>query len=186
MPEFDLSAIFAGPLNRTGVPYMVVGAVAAISYGVHRLTNDLDAVIQMSLASVRQVHAAFPDVDFYVPPLAILREEAMRRDRGHFNVIHHASGYKADVFLKPNDPLETWAFQRRRAVVVEGEQVWIAPPELVIIRKLEFYREGGQRKHVEDIRGMMKFEELDLRFVEVNVERLGLHEQWLVCQPGAA
>jgi hypothetical protein len=185
MPELDLSAIFAAPLNRTGVPYMIVGSVAAISYGVHRLTNDLDAVVQMSLADVRKVHAAFPEAEFYVPPIEVLREEAMRRERGHFNVIHHASGYKADVFLRPNDPLETWAFARRRAVAVENEQVWVAPPELVIIRKLEFFREGQQRKHVDDIRGMMKFENLDLRFIEVHVERLGLREQWLACQSAA-
>jgi len=182
MPEFDLSAIFAAPLNRTGQPYMVVGSVAAITYGVHRLTNDLDAVLQMSLANVRQVHAAFSPEEFYVPPLEVLREEAMRRDRGHFNVIHHASGYKADVFLRPNDPLETWAFARRREVEVEGEPVWIAPPELVIIRKLEFFREGQQQKHIGDIQGLLKFETLDLRFIEIQVERLGLREQWFVCQ----
>jgi hypothetical protein len=57
---------------------------------------------------------------------------------------------------------------------------------LVIIRKLEFFREGQQRKHVDDIRGLMKFEDLDVRFIELHVERLGLREQWLVCQPGAA
>jgi hypothetical protein len=185
MPEFDLSTVFAAPLNRTGVPYMVVGSVAAITYGVHRLTNDLDAVLQMSLANVRQVHAAFPDAEFYVPPIEVLREEAARLDRGHFNVIHHATGFKADVFLRPNDPLETWAFARRRMVTVENEPVWIAPPELVILRKLEFYREGQQPKHIGDIQGLMKFETLDLRFVEANVERLGLGEQWLVCQPKA-
>jgi len=183
MPEFDLSLIFAAPLNRTGVPYMIVGSVAAISYGVHRLTNDLDAVLQMSVADVRKVHAAFPALEFYVPPAEVMREEAMRRDRGHFNVIHHASGYKADVFLRPSDPLENWGFARRRPLMVENEQVWIAPPEVVILRKLEFYREGQQPKHVDDIRGMMQFEPLDLRFIAVNVERLGLQEQWLVCQP---
>jgi hypothetical protein len=162
---------------------MVVGSVAAITYGVHRLTNDLDAVLQMTLASVRQVHAAFPMEEFYVPPVEVLREEASRRDRGHFNVIHHASGYKADVFLRPNDPLETWAFARRRKVTVEGVPVWIAPPELVIIRKLEFFREGQQPKHLSDIQGLLTFESLDLAFIETQVERLGLREQWLVCQP---
>ncbi len=182
MPEFDLSAIFAAPLNWTGVRYMIVGSVAAISYGVHRLTNDLDAVLQMSLSDVRKVHAVFPEAEFYVPPVEVLREEAMRRDRGHFNIIHHASGYKAGMFLRPNDPLEAWAFARRRPVMVEGEQIWVAPPELVILRKLEFYREGQQRKHVEDIQGLMTFAELDLGFIEANVDRLGLREQWLVCQ----
>lgn len=182
MPEFDLSAIFAAPLNRTGVPYMVVGSVAAISYGVHRLTNDLDAVVAMSLADVRRVHAAFPEDEFYVPPIEVLREEAMRRDRGHFNVIHHASGYKADVFLRPNDVLEAWAFRHRREVSVEGERVWIAPPELVILRKLEFYREGQQAKHLDDICGLMRFEKLDRAFVEEHVARLGLQAEWLACQ----
>ena len=67
MPEFDLSTVFAAPLNRTGVPYMVVGSVAAITYGVHRLTNDLDAVLQMSLANVRQVHAAYEMDDVMNP-----------------------------------------------------------------------------------------------------------------------
>jgi hypothetical protein len=38
---------------------------------------------------------------------------------------------------------------------------------------------------VDDIRGMMKFENLDLRFIEVHVERLGLREQWLACQSAA-
>ena len=125
MPEFDLTAIFALPLNHSGVPYMIVGSVAAISYGVHRLTNDLDAVAQMSVADARKVHDAFP----------------------------------------------------------ENEEVRVAPPELVILRKLEFYREGQQKKHIEDVRDLLRFEDLDLRFVEANVERLGLQEQWHVCQP---
>ena len=91
MPEFDLSAIFALPLNRSGVPYMIVGSVAAISYGVHRLTNDLDAVLQMSVGDVRKVHAAFPEAEFYVPPIEVLTEEVRRRDRGHFNWSSFAS-----------------------------------------------------------------------------------------------
>ena len=183
MPEFDLTAIFALPLNRSGVPYMIVGSVAAISYGVHRLTNDIDAVLQMSVRDARKVHGAFPESEFYVPPLEVIEEEVRRRDRGHFNFMHHASGYKADVFLRPNDPLEAWAFARRRKVMVESEEVWVAPPELVIIRKLEFYREGEQKKHVEDVRGLLEFEDLDQRFIEANVERLGLQEQWRFCQP---
>lgn len=181
MAEYDLTTVFAAPLNRTGLPYMVVGSVAAMVYGVHRLTNDLDAVLQMSLASAGQIHSAFPETEFYVPPLETLREEVSRRDRGHFNLIHHDSGFKADVFLRPNDPLERWAFARRRMVTVQEISVWVAPPELVILRKLEFFREGGQLKHLQDIRGLLKFEPLDLGFVEANVESLGLHEEWARC-----
>ena len=41
----------------------------------------------------------------------------------------------------------------------------------------ELYCEGQQPKHLGDIRGLMKFETLDLPYVEANVERLGLREQ---------
>jgi hypothetical protein len=36
--EPDLIALFIDPLNRTGIEYMVSGAVAAILYGESRLS----------------------------------------------------------------------------------------------------------------------------------------------------
>jgi hypothetical protein len=42
------------------------------------------------------------------------------------------------------------SFQNRRSTA--AGQAWIAPPEYVVPRKLEFLREGGQDKHVCDIR----------------------------------
>lgn len=60
---------------------------------------------------------------------------------------------------------------------------WVAPPEYVILRKLEYLREGAQDKHVRDIRFMLAASEVDLAFVEVEVNRLGLMQQWRRCQP---
>lgn len=39
---------------------------------------------------------------------------------------------------------------------VEDEPVHVAPPEYVIVRKLEFYREGGSEKHLRDIEAMLR------------------------------
>jgi hypothetical protein len=36
-----------------------------------------------------------------------------------------------------------------------GESITIAPPEYVILRKLEYFREGGSDKHLRDIRAML-------------------------------
>jgi len=33
--------------------------------------------------------------------------------------------------------------------------ITLAPPEYVIVRKLEYYREGGSEKHLRDIRAML-------------------------------
>ena len=58
------------------------------------------------------------------------------------------------------------------------------PPEYVSIRKQEYFREGEGGKHQRDIRFMIACTELDHAFLDAQIERLGLREQWLKCQPG--
>jgi hypothetical protein len=50
-------------------------------------------------------------------------------------------------------------------------------------RPFEAYREGGQEKHPRDVMFMLASREVNRAFIEENVDRLGLREQWLVCQP---
>lgn len=50
--------------------------------------------------------------------------------------------------------------------------------EYVIVRKLEYFREGGSSKHPADIRAMLATTEVDLSAIESWVERLGLTRQW--------
>lgn len=147
MPELDLAGIFVRRLNALGVPWMATGAIAAMSYGEFRVTNDLDVVVILNRAEIGRFPAAFPEEEFYRPPEDVLEVEAARAQRGHFNLIHLESGFKADIYLAAGDPLDRWAFARRQVIDSAGEQLWMAPPEYVIIRKLEFYREGGSEKH---------------------------------------
>ena len=63
-----------------------------------------------------------------------------------------------------------------------GEQLWLAPPEYVIIRKLEFYREGGSEKHLRDIRGMLAVTDVETDFLEEEIEKRGLNEVWKECK----
>ena len=67
-----------------------------------------------------------------------------------FNLIRHRSQFKADLYLTSRDPLHTWALEHRRRIDLVGSGAWIAPPEYVILRKLEFLREGGSDKHPQD------------------------------------
>lgn len=66
---------------------------------------------------------------------------------------------------------------RRRAPYGDAE-LWIAPPEYVVLRKLEYFREGGSDKHVRDLRFMLAVTPLDRDFIAAHVERLGLKSQW--------
>jgi hypothetical protein len=99
-----------------------------------------------------------------------------------FNLIHHASQFKADIYLAARDSLHAWALEHRRRIELEGGGAWIAPPEYVIVRKLEYLREGGSDKHVRDIRFMIAATPLDRAFLEAEVARLGLQQQWNRCQ----
>src|SRR6185295_9277694 len=91
--------IFATRLEATGIPYMITGSVAATLYGEPRLTNDIDIVALILDTHLATIASVFPPHEFYLPPEEVLRVEAARTHRGHFNIIHHTSGYKADVYI---------------------------------------------------------------------------------------
>lgn len=178
MEQFDVIAVFGGPLETLGIPYMVVGAVGAMAYGEMRFTMDLDVVVELRAEDSRKVLDAFPVAEFYVPPLDVIILEAARRERGHFNLIHLATGLKADIYLVANDALNKLAMRNRRRISVSGRDLWFSPPEHIILRKLEFHREGGSEKHLRDIYAMLRLSQIDRAFVEQHVATLGLSESW--------
>jgi len=184
MPVPSPLAPFLEPLERLGLPYCVTGSVAASVYGEPRLTADIDIVLVLGARDIGALRSAFPDEEYYVPPDETLRLELLRDTRGMFNLIHHASQFKADIYLAARDPLHAWALAHRRRISLEESGAWIAPPEYVILRKLEYLREGGQDKHVRDVRFILAATPVDRAFIETEVLRLGLNAQWLLCQPG--
>ena len=183
MPARNPLAPFLEPLERLALPYCITGSVAASVYGEPRLTADIDIVLLLRAEDIARLRTTFPEAEYYVPPPETLLIETSRSTRGMFNLIHHATQFKADVYLAARDPLHAWALEHRRRIDLEGAGTWIAPPEYVVLRKLEFLREGGQDKHVRDVRFILAATDLDLAFVEAEVSRLGLRVQWLQCAP---
>lgn len=178
----DYSAFFLA-LDASELPWCVTGSVASGIYGEPRMTIDIDFVLLLHAADIPKLRSVFPEDRFYIPPTEMLLTEITRSDAGMFNLIHHDGMLKADIFLVKNDPLHRWALEhRRRGEMKTGVQVWISPPEYVLIRKLESYRDGGSAKHLRDIRFMLACTEVDRRFIKANVERLGLREQWAESQ----
>lgn len=180
MQEPDLFLVFLEPLNRAAFRYMVTGSVAGIVYGEPRVTHDVDLVVELDAHRIDDFVVLFPADEFYCPPKAVIGTEIRRDTRGHFNLIHHASGFKADVYPVGRDPLHVWAMGRRRDTEIGGMQVWLAPPEYVILRKLQFYQEGGSDKHLRDIHSMLEMSAsaIDRDELEARVVQLGLTSVW--------
>jgi hypothetical protein len=178
--------LFVRPLEELGLSYMVTGSVASTIYGEPRLTLDLDLVVELAAERTADFLAAFPPSDFYRPPLEVVRVEAGREARGHFNLIHHETGMKADVYLASGDALHRWGLAHRRRIAFAGGELSLAPPEYVIVRKLEFWREGGSEKHLRDVRAMLAAgTQLEREFLEAELRQRGLEATWLrLTQPG--
>ena len=179
MPEDDLFLLFVRPLNRSGIRYMIGGSVAAIFYGEPRMTNDVDFVVSLNFEDVKQLAAVFPDSDFYVPPPETISEE-IRRERGHFNVIHDKTGFNADFYPAGRDKLNAWGLQQRKEIQYKGERLILAPAEYVIARKLEYFREGGSQKHLRDIRSILAVSREHIDFAQIRewILQLDLEAQW--------
>jgi hypothetical protein len=175
----ELVRLFVLPLEALGLPYMVTGSVASTFYGEPRLTYDVDLVLDLRPSQIAQVVNAFRPPDYYCPPEDVLRVEAARPSHGHFNLLHAKSGLKADVYLAGDDPLHQWAFQLRRKVRIDGGEIWVAPPEYVIVRKLLYFREGGSDKHLRDIQRMLAAGAvISHDEIEKRCRSLGLSEFW--------
>ena len=152
----EIHHLLIQPLHGTGISYMITGSVAAIAYGEPRMTNDVDLVLGLSPDDGEKLVAAFPSSEYYVPPLEVMEEERQRSRHGHFNIIHHGTGLRADIYLTGDDPLHEWAFARRTKFSIGGDNVWFAPVEYVIVRKLEYFEESGSDRHLRDIAGLLR------------------------------
>ena len=184
MQEPKLYQIFVDSFNSLGIRYMVTGSAASIVYGEPRLTNDIDVVIDLSPDEIEPLLNSFPLEQFYCPPSEVILVELARSQRGHFNLIHHATGFKADIYTLGRDKINHWGLDNRKLIKIGGDELWLAPVEYVILRKLEYYREGQSEKHIRDISGILSIspEHIDYGILEEKIKKLKLDKQWSVAK----
>lgn len=174
MQGLDIFLVYCERFSKAEIPYMVTGSVASILYGEPRLTHDIDLVIFTPELSPELVLRSFPQTEFYCPPPEVILVESKRASRGHFNLIHHESGFKADVYFAGNDSFAHWAYKHTNKIHVRNHELVVAPPEWVIFNKLLFYREGISNKHLDDIRGILANDALKINW-EVLKSQIALY-----------
>jgi hypothetical protein len=178
MEPSDLLCHVVETLETLGIPYLVTGAVAAIAYGEPRFTNDIDVVVDLPASKILELRARFPSPEYYVSELAI-REAVARRHQ--FNIIHPGSGLKIDMIVRKDTPFDQGRFARQRRLPIAPEaEASFASPEDVILKKLEYYREGGSEKHLRDIAGILKItgDRVDSDYISKWSKALGVAEIW--------
>lgn len=176
MEEPDLIQLFVRPLHEAGIAYLIAGSLGAMLYSEPRFTLDIDLPVLLEPKRLQLLPALFCEPAYYCPPLEVLTAETRRECRGHFNVIHVASGYKADFYPIGRDPFFGWAWQHRRRVAVGGAQADYAPAEYIILWKVVYFAEGGSEKHVRDIQRILEVagSEIDHEVLREELHRRGL------------
>ena len=190
MPDPSLIALFVRPLIRLRIPYLITGGVASVIYGEPRFTRDIDLVVRLEARDASRFAEGWTESEFYVPPIEVIAEESRRPAHGHFNISHHETALRADVYLSANDPLSRWALEHPVHRRIDHDDVLVAPIEAVVVSKLRYYQMGNSDRHLRDIRTMLRIsgDIVNLPELERWVARLGVQREWEQAQrfPGDA
>lgn len=178
MQQLDLINFFVAPIENAEFEYLVSGSVATSFLGEPRFTTDVDIALFLHSAQIAQLPLIFPDETYYLPPIDVIHIECKREIRGHFNIIHHDSGMKADIYPSKNHPYLSWALQHKLRVATRGITISVAPPEYVIMHKLAFYQESGHEKHIRDIAAVCRNQQINLSLMEKATRELNLIKEW--------
>ena len=167
----------AAVLDRLEVPYAVGGSWASSLLGRPRLTHDVDLTVEPFPGKETAFCASFSD-DYYVSLPMI--QDAIHR-RSSFNIIHWASGFKVDVFVRKDRPYDASVLARRRLhSMSDGRSLTLVSPEDVILLKLEWYRLGGNtsERQLEDVRGVFQMQagKLDQAYLDHWAADLGVSD----------
>ncbi len=177
MDQIDLLKFIADIFERLGVKYMLVGSYASMYYGEMRNTNDIDIVADLQDKDIQGFIKHFPSNEFYLSEDAI--KEALKY-RSQFNIIHSGSRSKIDVMIPKKDRFSEMELENRIKVKAFGYEVFVAKPEYVILKKLEYYQEGESEKHLRDIASMFRISgsKIDFNLIKEWAMKLGLTETW--------
>jgi hypothetical protein len=128
-------------LEELGLRYHVGGSYASSVHGVPRQTQDIDLVVNLPMNLVDKLVQSLSD-DFFV------QEDPARsavQERQSFNAVHLDSGLKVDFFILGENPFDLEEFARHRAeALLENRKVFVKSPEDTVLRKLQWYRAGGE------------------------------------------
>ena len=163
-------------LDSLKITYAVGGSMAGSVYGTVRFTQDADITVEPFGPVADKFCDALKD-DFYISA------ESMRhalQDRSSFNVIHFATAFKIDVFVRAENEFEEQMLSRSRKLRLgdSGKAVSFVSAEDIILLKLRWFRqsEGTSERQWSDVQGVLAGQAgaLDLEYLNLWAKRLGL------------
>ncbi|MEO6594732.1 MAG: hypothetical protein ABIP94_08255 [Planctomycetota bacterium] len=148
--------------ERLGIAYHVGGSVASSAHGSPRSTNDVDVVAELRHEHVDALCAALGKA-YYAP--AELMHDAIDH-RSCANVLHLATGFKVDIFVRGDGDYDRAAMARAvdRQLEPGTRMFHLATAEDTLLRKLLWFRKGGEvsERQWSDVLGVLRLRQADL------------------------
>jgi hypothetical protein len=170
-----IAARVAAAIEGVEGRYFIGGSLASSLQGEPRATNDIDLVIDLPLGRVGAfVEALGQDFEADAPEL----RRSLLRGSCH-NIFYLPQVTKIDLFGLGSTAFDQSEFSRRYQVNVPGYvSLWFKSPEDTILRKLLWYREGGEvsSKQWRDVVQVLRIShpQLDTSYLDGWASRLAL------------
>jgi hypothetical protein len=163
-------------LGRFGIAYYIGGSVASSVHGRRRYTQDVDVVAALQLKHV-QTLVAMLQQEYYIDADMI---RGAIQNRSSFNLLHHDTGVKVDVFVQKTGPFAQQELRRAREDILEvgSRPFFFASPEDMILAKLDWWKFGGgvSNRQWNDILEIIKEKHaaLDISYLRQSAPMLGV------------
>jgi len=167
-------------LDRLDIPYVIIGAFAGYTYGVTRVTADVDMVVDMAESHIQALASAYPSPRYYADPDQMRR---CIRSGKMFNIIDSNVGRKVDLVPVTMKPGYGFALKNRVRRDVPGKQptqAWFARPEDIIIGKLMAWDNRRAFKDESDIRDILTAVKLGEDMELTNAFDLSYIDDWMM------
>ena len=151
MTEQELTVDVIRRLNRSGIAYLLTGAMASNYWGIPRTTHALNFVLQFPATAVPLIFQEFSG-DFYIEEAAV---HAVYEPPHQFNAIDTRSALKVDFWLAGSEPFDQEMLRRRAQATLFGEPAWISSAEDVILHKLLWNRISPSDRQLGDAAGIV-------------------------------
>jgi Nucleotidyltransferase of unknown function (DUF6036) len=158
-------------LDQYQIPYMLSGSIALGLYTVPRMTRDIDFIIHLEAKNLEFFINSFSD-GFYCDRDAV--NDAIKGPIKMFNIIDHATGYKADFVVLKDDPFRQEEFKRRLKVNYFGKTIYVVSPEDLLISKLIWIQDFQSAVQMEDIKSLVLVDNLDWVYISKWIKQLKL------------
>ena len=158
-------------LDRENIAYMLSGSMAMSIYTLPRATRDFDFVIHLQAQDIEKITTQFKE-GYYCEGAAI--QDAIRHN-SLFNIIDHATGFKADFMILKDQPFRQKEFERRTLVDFFGMPVYVVTAEDLLISKIIWIQELQSAMQMEDIKNLQAVEGLDWAYIHHWISDLQLN-----------